>query len=256
MSNPSIVALVPARSGSKRVVGKNVRTLAGHPLIAYTLAAALDSGIFKSVVVSTDSDQYAEIATYYGGEVPFLRPVELSHDTSPDIAWVTHALSQLAEQGRMCDCFSILRPTSPFRRPETIRRAWSSFRQAGNVHSLRAVERCKQHPGKMWIVRGQRMLPLLPLTPEMQPWHSSQYQMLPEVFVQNASLEIAWSNVVSEQRTIAGSVIMPFFTEGNEGLDVNDEYDWIHAEHLIRMGRATLPIIQAEPWLAQVRQQS
>ena len=96
---PSVVAFIPARSGSKRVPGKNVRPLAGHPLIAYSIAAALDSGIFSAVVVSTDSEEIAEIARHYGADVPFLRPVEFAGDTSPDIEWLEHALTALREQG-------------------------------------------------------------------------------------------------------------------------------------------------------------
>src|SRR3989304_5640571 len=98
----------------------------------------------------------------------------------------------------------------------------------------------------MWIVRGKRMVPLLPLGPPEQPWHSSQYQTLPEVYVQNASLEIAWTRVVFEGRTIAGNVLMPFFTQGYEGFDVNQIYDWQLAEELVRSGQAHLPMISRE----------
>ena len=245
---PTIVALVPARAGSKRVPDKNVRLLAGHPMIAYTISAALQSDVFAAVVVSTDSEPYAAIARHYGAEVPFLRPPELATDTSPDIAWVECTLKGLLERGRAYDCFSILRPTSPFRQAETIRRAWKEFLAEEGVDSLRAVEKCKQHPGKMWIVRGPRMVPLLPLGPRDQPWHSSQYASLPEVYVQNASLEIAWTRVVSEQRTIAGNVLVPFFTKELEGFDVNDPYDWDLAQDLVRNRHARLPAIQTEQW--------
>ena len=91
------------------------------------------------------------------------------------------------------------------------------------------------------------MVPLLPLTPAERPWHSSQYQSLPEVYVQNASLEIARSRVVFEGRTIAGTVLMPFFTKGYEGFDVNNPYDWDLAEHLVREGMARLPVIPQAP---------
>jgi len=242
-ANYNIVALIPARSGSKRVPDKNIRPLAGHPVIAYTIAAALDSGIFKDVIVSTDSNQYAKISEYYGAQAPFLRPAELSGDQSPDIEWLAYTLDRLREAGRRYDCFSILRPTSPFRLPATIRRAWHEFSTQTGVDSLRAVEKCTQHPGKMWVVRGKRMLPLLPLGPAAQPWHSSQYPSLPEVYVQNASLEIAWSRVVFEERTIAGNVVMPFFTVDYEGFDVNNEYDWQLAEQLVQKGEAKLPSI-------------
>ncbi|MCZ6666582.1 MAG: acylneuraminate cytidylyltransferase family protein, partial [Gammaproteobacteria bacterium] len=114
MSSPSIVALIPARSGSKRVLDKNVKVLGGHPLIAYTIAAARASGAFGAVIVSTDSPGYAEIARHYGAEVPGLRSSEISSATSPDIEWVHYTLELLKAGGRMFDCFSILRPTSPF----------------------------------------------------------------------------------------------------------------------------------------------
>jgi len=244
---PSIIALIPARAGSKRLPGKNVRLLAGHPVIAYTIAAALQSGVFSAVVVSTDSEQYADIARRYGAEVPFLRPAEFAGDISPDIEWVEYTLKRLQDERRVYDCFSILRPTSPFRQAETIRRAWHEFLAEDGVDSLRAIEKCKQHPGKMWVVRGKRMMPLLPLSPPDQPWHSSQYQSLPEVYVQNASLEIAWSRVVFTGRTIAGNVLMPFFTQGYEGFDVNQPYDWQLAEELVQSGQASLPSIPQAP---------
>lgn len=245
--NPSVAALIPARAGSKRVPNKNIRPLAGHPLIAYTIAAALDSHVFSAVIVSSDSERYAEIARHYGAEVPFLRPSEYSGDLSPDIEWVEFTLRRLQEQGRSYDCFSILRPTSPFRMPETIRRAWGQFRAEQGEDSLRAVEKCRRHPGKMWIVAGRRMTPLLPLGSPDRPWHSCQYQALPEVYVQNTSLEIAWTRVVFESRTIAGRVVMPFFTHGFEGFDVNYPLDWRIAEELIRTGEAVLPQIAREP---------
>lgn len=245
--SPSIVALIPARSGSKRVPDKNIRPLAGHPIIAYTIVAALQSNIFVDVIVSTDSKRYAEIARYYGAEVPFLRQAEFAGDFSPDIEWVEYTLKRLTNEGRIYDCFSILRPTSPFRQVNTIRRAWQEF-LAEEVDSLRAVEKCKQHPGKMWIVRGKRMTPLLPLSSTEQPWHSSQYQSLPEVYVQNASLEIAWTRVVFKGRTIAGSVLMPFFTQGYEGFDVNNPYDWKLAEELVQGGKACLSSVPQAPY--------
>jgi N-acylneuraminate cytidylyltransferase len=212
-------------------------------MLAYTIAAAVQSNVFAAVIVSTDSARYADIARYYRAEVPFLRPIEFAGDLSPDIEWVEFTLKQLQRMGRSFDCFSILRPTSPFRQPGTIRRAWEQFLAQEGVDSLRAVEKCKQHPGKMWVVRGSRMTPLLPLSPAEQPWHSSQYQSLPEVYVQNASLEIAWSRVVLQGRTIAGHVIMPFFTEGYEGFDLNTREDWLLVEQLLRTGEARLPSV-------------
>jgi CMP-N-acetylneuraminic acid synthetase len=244
----TIVALIPARAGSKRVPDKNIRPLAGHPVMAYTIAAALQSEVFSDVIVSTDSESYAEIARYYGAEVPFLRPAKFAGDVSPDIEWLEYTLKKLVENDRTYDCFSILRPTSPFRLPETIQRAWQEFLAEEGVDSLRAVEKCQQHPGKMWVVRGKRMMPLLPLSPPEQPWHSSQYQSLPEVYVQNASLEIAWTRVVLQERTIAGTVVIPFLTKEYEGFDVNNLYDWSLAEHLVAKGDVELPVLTKIPY--------
>ncbi len=251
ISKPSVVALIPARSGSKRVPDKNIRPLAGHPLMAYSIAAALQSGVFRDVIVSTDSTSYSEIAQYYGAEVPFQRPADIAGDTSPDIEWVAFTLNLLAEKGRHYDCFSILRPTSPFRLPQTLQRAWREFQAESGIDSLRAVEKCSQHPGKMWVIRGRRMVPLIPLGPADQPWHSSQYPTLPEVFVQNASLEIAYTRVVFENNTIAGDVLMPFLTKDYEGFDVNSHYDWKLAEELVRAGDGQLPEIEKLPYKPQ-----
>ena len=245
----NIVALIPARAGSKRVPDKNIRRLADHPLIAYSIAAALQSKIFKAVIVSTDSDRYADIARHYGAEVPFLRPAKIAGDTSPDIDWVAYTLDRLRKDGQEFDCFSILRPTSPFRLPGTIQRAWDEFLAQEGVDSLRAVEKCQQHPGKMWIVRGNRMMPLLSMGPAEQPWHSSQYPSLPEVYVQNASLEIAKTRVVFKGKTIAGNVLMPFFTKNYEGFDVNSDYDWNLAENLVKIAQAKLPAISQSPYV-------
>lgn len=247
-TQPSIVGLIPARAGSQRVPDKNIRRLGDHPMIAYSIATALDSGIFDAVVVSTDNEQYADIARHYGAEVPGLRPTGIAGATSPDIDWVEHTLDQLAEASRQFDCFSILRPTSPFRTAATIRRAFAAFSAEEGIDSLRAVEKCAQHPGKMWVIRGQRMMPLMPLTPPEQPWHSSQYAALPEVYVQNASLEIAWTRIVREYRTIAGNIIMPFLTEGAEGFDINTPIDWTVAELMIANSEATPPSVSIEPW--------
>jgi CMP-N-acetylneuraminic acid synthetase len=225
------------------VPAKNIRPLGLHPVIAYTIAAAIESGVFESVIVSTDSEETGAIARHYGAEVPFLRPAQFAGDTSPDIEWVEYTLTELQRRGRTWDCFSLLRPSSPFRSADTIRRAWARFLAQDGVDSLRAVEKCGQHPGKMWVVNGDRMSPLLAGAPAHQPWHSTPYQALPPVYVQNASLEIAWTRVVFERRTIAGDVIVPFVTDGYEGFDINDRIDWMVAERLIADGEVALPAV-------------
>lgn len=247
--NPTVLAMIPARAGSKRVRNKNIRPLGGHPLIAYSICAALESGIFQRVIVSTESELIADIARHYGAEVPFLRPAEYAGDKSPDIEWLHYTLRRLQDEGQHADCFSILRPTSPFRQPATIQRAWQTFLEGNRtdrIDSLRAVEKCTQHPGKMWVIRGNRLTPLL-LNPPGTPWHSTPYQALPEVYVQNASLEIAWTRVVDDG-TIAGDILLPFITHDLEGFDINHEWDWLLAEELLRRGEATLPPVNPPPY--------
>ena len=246
---PTCVALVPARAGSRRIPAKNIRRLGGHPLIAYTLNAARESGVFAAIVVSTESPEIAAVATHYGGEVPFPRKAEFSGDLSPDIQWVEFTLAELESRGRTFNSFSILRPTSPFRQAATLRRAWDQF-QSSKADSLRAVEPCRQHPGKMWVVEGDRLRPLLPGGPKLPPWHSTPYQGLPKVYAQNASLEIAWSRVVADTGTISGESIAPFLTEGDEGFDLNDPHDWIVAEHLVSTGSARLPDVLQRAYAA------
>ena len=248
-SSPSCIALIPARSGSKRVPHKNIAPLMGHPLIAYTIAAAKQSGVFGRVIVSTDSEEYAAVARHYGAETPFMRPPEYSGDKSPDIDWIQHALKWFADKGEAYDAFALLRPTSPCRLPSTIQRAWDQFTRQDGVDSLRAVEPCAQHPGKMWVVRGERMHPLMPMQPEeITPYHSTQYPGLPRVYAQNASLEIAWSRVALEGGTIAGEVLTPFLTDGSEGLDVNSPRDWRLLEMMVEDGDAELPKIEQPAW--------
>lgn len=241
---PSAVALVPSRGGSQRVPGKNVRELGGHPLIAYTIAAARSCGLFDAVIVSTDSEEIAEVAARYGAEVPGLRPAEMASSTSPDIEWVRHVIDGLASEDRTPELFSLLRPTSPFRTASTILRAHEELLSLPDADSIRAVELCRQHPGKMWTMDGQLMRPLLEQPEEGVPTHSRQYQDLPEVYVQNSSLEIAWTRAVVEQGSIAGDVVAPLFTDDVEGFTIDYEGDWAEAERMVADGDAVLPTVE------------
>jgi len=242
-----VVALVPARAGSRRIPHKNVKLLGRHPLLAYTVAAALESGVFDSVVLSTDSEEVASLARHYGADVPFLRPADMAEDLSPDIEWVRFTIDELALQGRRYDAFSILRPTSPLRRAATIRRAWGEFAGDPDADSLRAVEPCRQHPAKMWVRAGNRIRPLLGDDATDPPLHSRPYQALPPVLVQNASLEMAWTRTVETTGTIAGRSVRPFLSEGHDGFDLNDQADWWVLERLLEQGAATLPEVSVAP---------
>jgi CMP-N,N'-diacetyllegionaminic acid synthase len=245
---PPAVALVPARAGSERVRDKNIRPLAGHPLIAYSIAAARQSSCLQAVVVSTDSPRIARIAEHYGARVPQLRPKAMATSTSPDIEWVRHALEGLERRGRSFELFSILRPTSPFRTAQTIERAFAALLALGDrADSIRAIEKCRQHPGKMWVLDGDLIRPLLPQPDQPPPLHSRQYQSLPPVYAQNSSLEIAWTRAATEQGSISGERVAPFFTEGAEGFSIDYEEDWAAAERLIATGQASLPEVEQAP---------
>lgn len=246
----SNVALIPARAGSKRIEDKNIRQINGHPLMAYTIQSAIDSGIFDSIILSTDSEKYAEIGAHYGAEILSLRPVQYAGACSPDIEWVKFTLQELKNQNRIFDCVSILRPTSPFRTPETIQRAWKEFMAESGVDSIRAIELCSQHPGKMWTVSGKRIMPIFPFKEKSTPWHSNQYAALPKVYVQNASLEIVYSDAIQRTGEISGDVVMPFFTKGFEGFDINYPNDWWLMERIIKAGDGELPKISTASFFA------
>ena len=244
---PRAVAFVPARSGSERVPGKNVRPLAGHPLLAYAIETAHQSGVFERVIASTDSEAIAEVARWYGAEVPFLRPSEYATAVSPDIEWLRFMLERLDEQYEL---FAIIRATNPFRGPDAVRRGLEQLLATSEADSLRAVELVKQHPGKMWVLAGdgRTIEPLLDQSELDVAWHAGQYQALPSVYVQNSALEIAWTRVVAETDSREGRVLAPFLTEGNEGFNVDDEEDWQRAERLLETGAASLPVVARPPY--------
>ena len=236
---PSVIALIGARSGSERVANKNIRPLAGHPLLAYAIATAQHAGVFERVLVSTDSEEIAEVARWYGADVPFLSPPEYATSTSPDIEWIAYTLDRLVEN---YDLFAIVRATNPFRGPDVVRRGLEQLLATPEADSIRAVELVKQHPGKMWELAddGRTMAPVLDQSQLDVAWHAGQYQALPRVYHQNSALEIAWTRVVTEMGTREGRVLAPFLTEGLEGFNVDDEVDWQRAEALVASGEATL----------------
>jgi CMP-N,N'-diacetyllegionaminic acid synthase len=244
---PSAVALIGARSGSERVPGKNVRRLAGHPLLAYAIETARQAAVFDRIVVSTESEEIAKVARWYGADVPFFRPDEYATATSPDIEWIAWTLPRLGER---YDLFAIVRATNPFRGPDAIRRGFEQLLATPEADSIRAVELVKQHPGKMWTLSGDGrvMEPLLDQSHLGVAWHAGQYQALPQVYVQNSALEIAWTRVVTETGTREGRVLAPFLTEGHEGFNVDDEEDWARAEAILARSLATLPVIDVDPY--------
>lgn len=240
----NLVCFIPARSGSKRIKNKNIKELLGHPLIAYTIRAAIDSKCFSKVIVCTDDENYAKISKTYGAEVPFLRDDQISGDTSPDIEWLSHFTTKLLKNGDEFDAYAILRPTNPLRSVAAIREAVHIFCSDQSYDSLRAVSPCLEHPGKMWVERGGQLFPILPFDLEGVPWHSNQKSKLPEIYVQNASIEIGAVRNILCYNSISGHKIKAYKSIGFEGFDINDEIDWYTLETLLSLGKVLLPKIK------------
>lgn len=241
----SAVALIPLRGGGKRVgpingMDKERAILGEHPLMAYTIRAAIDSGIFADVVAVVESEPHAEIAKEYGASVPFKRPTYTVRDGSPDIEWVLWAMNEFKET-KDYDAYSILRVTSPFRSAENIKEAADLFFSAEGAHSLRTVTPVSQDPSKMWVIRQNRLLPMFPMGSEKAPWHSRPSQENFQAYSQTAGMEFAWTDMMFRTQTIAGSVVVPYVVEGLPALDINDKFDWFKAEQAIQHELAEIP---------------
>lgn len=230
-----MIALIPARSGSKRIPGKNIRNFFGHPLIAYTIQSAIDSKIFDGIYVSSDSDEIGKIAEYYGAKW-IKRPEEFARDNSPDLEWIDHALKNIS-----CNVFMILRPTNPFRTYETITRAYTEW---DGKHCMKAIQKVSEHPGKMWkVLFNDKTLMQSFLGEDL---HLLPTQSLEQYYIQNACIEIR------PTKSMDGTdyFYQPFFTYScdYEGFDLNAEEDWILAEVLVEKGLATLTKIGKEKY--------
>ena len=228
------IALIPARAGSKRLPLKNIKPLNGIPIIAYSIIAAKKTGLFSEIIVSTDSEEIAEIAEKWGAKVPSLRPEEFATDESSDIEWVRHAISKLISfPPESVDKVSILRPTSPLRSSESIVNAMRILNACPWADSIRAMEVTSKHPGKMWILDDQnRATAFLNQSDESLPTYNTPTQSLQKLWVQNASLEIAKISAIIETQTISGHNVMGLELPNFEGLDINTTTDWEFLEYL------------------------
>ena len=229
-----LIALIPARAGSERIKNKNIYDLNNKPLIAYSIKSAIKTKIFDRIIVSTDSLKYAKIAKRYGADIPFLRPKKFSKSTSPDYEWLKFTIDKLDKEKYDFTHFFILIPTNPFRNHKTILRAWKEFRKNKKAESLRAIQMSKSHPGKMWKLQGKFIKPILNLTILNQPSYNNQFKSLPNVYIQNASLEISKKEVIKKYKTICGKKIIPFFTNEIEGFDINYISDLNQAKKIIK----------------------
>lgn len=208
-----IVALIPARGGSKSIPRKNLLMIAGKPLIAYSIEHALASRYVTRTIVSTDDAEIAQVARDFGAEVPFMRPSVLAQDLSPDVDVFRHALAWLRDrQSYSCELVVHLRPTGPVRRVDVIDRAIEVMVNRPDADSLRSVSWPVETPYKMWRIVDNYLEPLLKIPGVGEPYCAPR-QSLPDVYWQNGYVDIVRSRVVLDDALMCGRRIVPFVIE-------------------------------------------
>jgi len=213
MTRPEILAIVPARGGSKSIPRKNLIPIGGRPLIAYSIEQARTSRLVTRTVVSTDDAEIAAVARVHGGEVPFMRPAEYAQDMSPDIDVFRHALQWLVDhEGYRPDLVVHLRPTGPVRRVELIDRAIALMLEHPEADALRSVSAPTQTPYKMWRIEGDYLRPLLTLKGVTEPYCMPR-QALPEVWWQNGYVDIIRPRTILELGLMCGRTVLPFVVD-------------------------------------------
>lgn len=238
VATPQVLALIPARGGSKGIPRKNIRPFAGHPLIAYSIAAGLQAETVTRVIVSTDDAQIAEVARQYGAEVPFLRPPELAQDETTDLPVFEHALRWLAEhEGFKPDIVVQLRPTSPVRPRGLVDEAVHLLLAHPEADSVRGVVPAGQNPYKMWRIDPQsgRMRPLLTLEGIAEPYNAPR-QSLPPVFWQTGHIDVIRAQTILEKHSMSGQTILPIKIDPRYTVDIDTINDWQRAEWLVYFG--------------------
>ena len=228
-----VLALIPARGGSKSIPRKNLSLVGGKPLIAHSIDHGLASKKITRVIVTTDDLEIAATAKACGAEVPFLRPVELAGDFSVDYEFHRHALEWLRDrEAYVPDQVVQLRPTTPHRPPELIDRAIDAFAAAPEADSLRAVVVAGFTPYKMWLLGDDGYLKqLLRLDGHDEPYNLPR-QLLPTVYQQDGLIDITRPKTVLEQGSTTGRRILPFFIE-HASLDIDYDHELRAAEALV-----------------------
>lgn len=235
-----VMALIPARGGSKSIPRKNIRPFAGHPLIAYSIAAGLAAEMVTRVVVSTDDEEIAAIARSYGAETPFLRPAEYSRDDTPDLPVFQHALRWLeTKEGYRPEIVVQLRPTSPLRRTWHIDQAVLRLIEHPEADAVRTVCTPFQNPFKMWRIDAAGfMVPLV--ASEIPEAYNQPRQALPEVYWQTGYVDAAWTDTILAKNSMTGDRILPLIISPEEWIDIDSPEDWRRAERLLESGEISL----------------
>lgn len=220
-SGTEVLALIPARCGSKAVRDKNVRPLAGKPLLAWSIGHALAAMSVTRTIVSTDSERYAEMARAYGAETPFLRPEHLSQDTSCDLDVFTHALTWLdTHEGYRPALCVHLRPTYPIRDPADIDRMVDILVEHEEIDAVRSVVASPETPFKMWFRDpAGRLTPVIETS--IHDACSQPRQTLPMTYLQNASIDVVRPRVLLGQRSMTGQHVFGYLMQ--DTFDIDDE---------------------------------
>lgn len=225
-----VLAIIPARSGSKSVKDKNIRMINGKPMMAYSIGHALQAECIDRVIVSTDSGKYAQIAREYGAEVPFLRPAEYATDTALDIDVFVHALRYLeGNEGYMPELVVQLRPTYPVRRISDIENMVKYMRDNPDIDSIRCIAPAKEIAYKMWFKDENNML--RPVMTDIPECYNMPRQQLPKIYYQNACIDVVRTEVVLNQHSMSGSKIAGY--EMDENFDIDTEDEFLEAEKYI-----------------------
>ena len=239
MSDKNILCLIPARSGSKGVPDKNIKLLNKKPLMVYSIEQAMKSKYKSSmsIIVTTDSEEYAEIARKYGAEAPFLRPSSMSQDLSSDLEFMKHAVNWLKyNKNQEYDIILQLRPTQPLRKVEDIDRCLSLFLgDYENYDSLRTVVEFDKSPYKMYKITNKTLLtPLFKSVDNIknEPFNQCR-QNLPKTYLHNGYIDIVKVSLL-EKNIISGEKIFPFVMDKNATIDIDTEDDWKKAENIIQ----------------------
>ena len=233
MSDLEVLAVVPARGGSRSIPRKNVKSFVGHPLLAYSIAAGLQSKLVTRVIISSDDDEIAEVARDYGAEAPFMRPPELAGDETTDFPVFQHALEWLEkEEGYQPEIVVQLRPTSPVRPVDCVDRAVQALLNETEVDSVRGVVPSGQNPYKMWTIPEQGpMIPLLKDGPAEA--YNQPRQSLPPTYWQTGHVDAILRRTLVEKKSMSGDVILPLVIDARYAIDIDTDTDWGRAERLV-----------------------
>lgn len=230
-----VLALIPARGGSKGVPRKNIRDFAGAPLIAYSIAAALQAELITRVIVSTDDEEIAAVAREWGAETPFLRPSELAQDDTTDLPVFEHALQWLRENESYQPGIVIqLRPTSPIRPVGLLDEAIKKLLEHPEADCVRGVVPSGQNPFKMWRIGGNGQLePLLSL-PNMKEPYNAPRQELPTTYWQTGHVDVIRASTILEKGSLTGDIILPILIDPRYTVDIDTPSDMVRYARLMQ----------------------